>query len=69
MSTTRAQVLTALREWGHPITTRGLASVMDRPAHTVRNTLRLLYFMDRVDRFPNPMYPTRFIYRAKELHA
>ena len=69
MSTTRGEVLTALREWGRPVTPTGLASFMGRSPQRVSTTLTALYARDLVDRFPHQFYRNRYIYRSKAISS
>jgi hypothetical protein len=69
MSLTRAQVLTALREYGQPVTPVGLASLMHRSPGRISSLLSLLYFKDLIERLPHPAYRARFVYRAKGLQS
>lgn len=67
MSTTRAEVLQALREWGQPITPIGLASFMNRSPQRISTTLTALYARDLADRYPLYAYKNRYVYVAKPL--
>lgn len=71
MSLTRAQVLTALREYGQPITPTGLAAVMHSRSRAVSDVLQKLAFKDQVDRRPHPFpsYRAPYVYVAKGLQS
>lgn len=65
MSTTRAEVLRALHDWGHPTIPNGLASIMERSALRVGDVLATLYRKGLISRYPLPGYECRFTYAAK----
>jgi hypothetical protein len=67
LSCTRAEVLSALRQYGRPVTPMNLAVEMGRSPTHVASVLRVLYFMNKVDRVPIYGYRRRYHYAAKEL--
>jgi len=69
MSTTRAEVLHGLRNWGHPVAPVTLAYWMNRSPTYVKNCLSALYARDLVDRKPHPKYRHRYLYFSKRINA
>lgn len=69
MSTTRAEVLRKLRNWGQPVAPATLAGCMDRSPQRVSSILSDLYGLDIADRKPDPIYPHRYLYSAKAINA
>lgn len=67
MSTTRAEVLRALRHWGAPVEPATLAGWINRSPLRVADILAKLYGRDLADRRPHPIHAHRFIYSAKAL--
>ena len=68
MSCSRAEVLSALRAYGRPVWPMDLAVMMGRSPQRVAAVLRVLYFMDKIDRTKHPT-KKRYMYRPKELNA
>jgi predicted transcriptional regulator len=69
MSTTRADVLAALRQIKQPVSATELASRMGRTRATVRDILATLAAMGRIERQQHVSYKRQFVYRAKEVEA
>jgi hypothetical protein len=69
MSCSRADVLSALRAYGRPVTPMNLAIEMGRSPLHVANVLRVLYFMNKADRSLIYGYRRRYQYCAKGLHS
>jgi hypothetical protein len=69
MSTTRAQTLRALRNWGQPVLPSTLAYWMNRSPQYVSSKLSALYLRGLCDRKPHPRYPHRYLYYPKLLRG
>jgi predicted transcriptional regulator len=69
MSTTRAEVLRSLRNWGRPVAPATLAHWMNRSPTYIQNSLSALYARHLVDRKPHPKYRHRYLYFPKTINA